>query len=114
MSRNKKITTQNALKKFSKKQHAQSQAEEQPVTNNTNQLIPKIKTPILGPVKISRTASTSYFKSVSDTVKNKINKFIVWILSYNPQEIKGPFNDRVKKLKKIVCDIYNRFMKPEE
>ena len=76
--------------------------------------IPLIDVPILKPIayqenKISSLKSLA--KSATQSVNQKLNEFANWILSYIPEEIKKPVDNKLKSFKERVNEIFNNIDK---
>jgi len=62
--------------------------------------VPYISTHVLTPSKTTKVKTVkSMAKSTFDAMRKKTNEFADWILSYVPQSVKKPINNKVEKLK---------------
>ena len=80
-----------------------------PNTNILDEPIPEINIPILKPSQPIRNSPVPSLKHLAsratNSVKEMINKFSNWILSYIPEPIKKTVNERVDRLKEKVNQI---------
>ena len=74
--------------------------------------MPEVNVPIIRPSHPPRNSHVQSLKHIANKVvkpvKDKINKFADWILSYVPKPIKKEMNKKVKYLKEKVNRIFNR------
>ena len=81
-------------------------------TNILDQPVPEVNVPILRPSRPPRNSHVQSLKHIANKVvkpvKDKINKFADWILSYVPKPIKKEVNKKVKDLKEKVNRIFSR------